>query len=159
MMNGIRAVGFDLFNTLVTVEPTALLEAVDRLVASLALDGLVVDKEQFREAHRRAAIELMKKAHATGRETHNRYWISTALAELGYRVKPDDRRIASAVDAYFDVYVHHAARIPGTREMLDSISCRFRVGLLSNFTHAPAAVELMERLEDIASRILRFSRN
>ena len=42
-MNGIKAVGFDLFNTLITVEPHALHHAVNVLSGSLQEEGIAVE--------------------------------------------------------------------------------------------------------------------
>ena len=42
-MNRIKAVGFDLFNTLITVEPHALDDAENRLTRSLKQSGLALE--------------------------------------------------------------------------------------------------------------------
>jgi len=69
-MNGIRAVGFDLFNTLITVESHALDRAVNRLSKSLREEGITVEPEIFRSVHRQAAIQHIGKTRHDGRETH-----------------------------------------------------------------------------------------
>ena len=43
----------------------------------------------------------MEAAQHDGKETHNRFWVSTALQELGHDVQPDDPRIALAVETVF----------------------------------------------------------
>jgi len=50
-MNHIRAIGFDLFNTLITAEPQTLNEAMSRLISSLQQSGLKLENEPFKEAH------------------------------------------------------------------------------------------------------------
>ncbi len=42
-----------------------------------------------------AAVRFVKAARREGKETHNRFWISAALTELGFPLAPDDPRIAS----------------------------------------------------------------
>jgi putative hydrolase of the HAD superfamily len=59
---------------------------------------------------------------------------------------PDDPRIASAVEAYFSAFLDLVHPIPGTLEMLAALKERYRIGLLSNFTHAPAARKILDRL-------------
>jgi len=145
-MKQIRAVGFDLFNTLITVEPQALDEAVTRLTAHLRQSGLTVEHEAFTRDHRRAALQFVEATRRDGRETHNRFWISAALAQQGFDVAPDDSRIAGAVEAYFSAFLDLCHLIPGTREMLENLRERYRLGLLSNFTHGPAARSIMELL-------------
>ena len=143
--NTIKAVGFDLFNTLITVDPSARHESMRRLTESLKAVGLEVDRDAFSRAHREAVIRYLEATRVDGRETHNRFWISTALNTLGYDVLPDDPRIAPVVDAYFSAYIEASQLIPGTREMLGLLKTRYRLGLLSNFTHTPAAAAVIRR--------------
>jgi putative hydrolase of the HAD superfamily len=88
----------------------------------------------------------VEEARRNGRETHNRFWISAALQRLGHAVPPADPRIASAVEAYFSAFLDYAALLPETREMLAALKPRYRLGLLSNFTHGPAAKAILDRL-------------
>lgn len=146
-MKNITAIGFDLFNTLVTAEPNVLDRAFPRLQKSMEQDGLFPDSKAFRSAYYDAAIEMVTEAIKSGVETHNRFWISKALATQGYEVTPDDPRIARAVDAYFSTFYDSCRRIPGTRNMLETLKGQYQLGLLSNFTHWPAAEEIIYRLD------------
>jgi putative hydrolase of the HAD superfamily len=145
-MAGCKAIGFDLFNTLITLERQAFATAVARLVAALNACGLEVPAERFDTAHREAALSFILQARESGLETHNRFWIAAALSRLGWEVDPGDERIARAVEAYFSAFLEHARLIPETLEMLGSLGGRYRLGLLSNFTHAPAARAILDRL-------------
>ena len=145
-MNGIKAVGFDLFNTLITVEPHALNHAVNILSGSLQEEGIAVELETFRNAHRQAALQHITETRRDGRETHNRFWISTALKQLGCEVEPDDPRIARSVEVYFAAFLEFCHLIPGTEEMLGALKDRYSLGLLSNFTHPPAARAILDGL-------------
>ena len=146
-MENIKAVGFDLFNTLITMELLALKDALTRLTASLKENGFAIDHGQFVKAHSEAVLDFLEQTKRDGRESHNRFWISTALAKLGHDVSPDDPHISAAVDLYFSAFIQHATIIPGTKEMLATLQDRYRIGLLSNFTHAPAARNLITELE------------
>jgi putative hydrolase of the HAD superfamily len=75
-MHPVKAIGFDLFNTLITVESHALREAMGRLIEDLLQNGLEVDPPSFKFSHREAAIQFFEAAKRDGRETHNRFWIS-----------------------------------------------------------------------------------
>jgi putative hydrolase of the HAD superfamily len=146
-MENIKAVGFDLFNTLITMELLALKDALTRLTASLTENGFAIDHGQFVKAHSEAVLNFLEQTKRDGRESHNRFWISTALAKLGHDVSPDDPHISAAVDVYFSAFIQHAMIIPGTKEMLATLRDRYRIGLLSNFTHPPAARNLITQLE------------
>ena len=145
-MNGIKAVGFDLFNTLITVEPHALHHAVNVLSGSLQEEGIAVELETFRNAHRQAALQHITETRRDGRETHNRFWISMALKQLGCEVEPDDPRIARSIEVYFAAFLGFCHLIPGTEAMLGTLKDRYPLGLLSNFTHPPAARAILDVL-------------
>lgn len=145
-MNGIKAVGFDLFNTLITVEPHALDHAVSILSRSLQEEGLAVEPEAFRKTHRLAALKHIAETRQDGRETHNRFWISTALHQLGWEIEPYDPRIARAIEVYFAAFIEFCHLIPGTKEMLEVLKERYPLGLLSNFTHPSAAWAILDAL-------------
>ncbi len=145
-MKEIKAIGFDLFNTLVTLDPSALKEALSRLVHSLKESGFVLEEDRFKESHRESAARHLEQCKQDGRETHNRFWISMALASHGYEVMPSDSRIAVAVEAYFTAFYDYCRLIPGTKEILGKVRPVYRLGMLSNFTHGPAARRIIEQL-------------
>jgi len=152
----LKGIGFDLFNTLIFAEPNALKTALGRLTSSLLESGIQIDPEQFRQYHRESAIYFIRKADESGIETHNRFWISGALTRLGITLSPDDPIIQRGVDAYFSAFYDHCHLIPGTVEMLKILSTGYRIGLVSNFTHAPAARKLLEflRIADFLHTII-----
>ena len=145
-MKEVKAIGFDLFNTLITIEPAALKEALGRLVHSLKQSGFILEEEQFSESHREAAVRHLEERKQDGRETHNRFWISSALGRHGYEVIPNDFRIAEAVEAYFTAFYDYSRLIPGTKEMLGKVRTTYLLGMLTNFTHGPAARRIIEKL-------------
>jgi len=146
-LKNVEAIGFDLFNTLITADPKAVSEAVERLINSLRKSGLIFEDTPFKKTYRRCALDFLEKTKEDGRETHNRFWVSAALREMGHPLEPDDPRIALALDAYFSAFLDYCRLIPGTIEMLKELKGSYRLGLLSNFTHAPAAVKLVDALE------------
>ena len=145
-MNKIKAIGFDLFNTLVIAKPHILGEAMRRLINSLRQSGLSLDHEQFKKNYQEAALKFIGKAQKDGRETHNRFWICAALQSQGYDIFPDDARIAKAVDTYFSDFFLYCHLISDTKEMLSTLRNVYRLGLLTNFTHGPAAREIIDTL-------------
>jgi len=145
-MPKIKAIGFDLFNTLLTIEPSALEDALGRLIVNLSMNGLPVAKESFKESYRESAVRFIHETRLDGKETHNRFWISDALKSHGYEVVPDDSRISAGVEAYFSTFRGRCSLIPGTIETLKALKASYRLGLLSNFTHPPAIREIITAL-------------
>jgi putative hydrolase of the HAD superfamily len=145
-MHYIEAIGFDLFNTLITLEPATLDSAMDNLIHSLEGTGFSLKGKPFLDAYGDAVLRHVEVSRKTGMETHNRYWISDALHTLGYRTSPDDPEIAQGVDAYFSAFFHGCRLIPNTRDMLRALKKRYRLGLLTNFTHPPAVLKIIDAL-------------
>jgi len=145
-MDSIKAIGFDLFNTLMTVHPQAMKEAHDGLFNALLEQGIEVEAGPFTQAYVEAAKHFLQEAHREGRETHNRFWIAAALESQGYEISPDDPRIANTVETYFSAFYPHCRLIPGTREILEELAGRYPLALLSNFTHPPAVERILELL-------------
>jgi putative hydrolase of the HAD superfamily len=145
-MQHIRAIGFDLFDTLITVQGLAHQEALSRLLGGLQAHGLAVEGDTFLPVYRDVARAFVSAARQDGRETHNRFWISTALHRLGHAIAPDDGSIAAALAGYFSAFLEYATPLPGTHDMLAALKSRYRLGVLSNFTHAPAVQEILSRL-------------
>ena len=146
MMQNIKAVGFDLFNTLISMETIALKDAMVRLTTSLREKGLNVAHESFVQDYREAVLQFLQQTKRDGKESHNRFWITTALAKQGLNVSAEDPHISAAVESYFSAFVQYTKLIPGTKEMLGILQKRYRIGLLSNFTHPPAARNIMSEL-------------
>ena len=150
-MEHITAIGFDLFDTLITLENLGFKDAMNRLVQELHGLGFPVISETFLPIYRETASDFMSKAREVGKETHNRFWISAALQRLGYQVAPDDTRTNQVVDAYFSAFLDHAVLLPDTLPTLRTLKRHYRLGLLSNFTHAPLVYQLLKRfgLDDV----------
>ena len=146
-MQNIKAIGFDLFNTLITMEFQALKDALSRLTSSLRDNGFAIEHSVFVKAHSEAVFEFLEQTKRDGKESHNRFWISTALAKLGHDVSPDNPHISAAVETYFSAFIQYAKLIPGTKEMLTTLRQNYRIGLLSNFTHPPAATQIIAELD------------
>jgi putative hydrolase of the HAD superfamily len=145
-MPRIKAIGFDFFNTLIVPDLQALPEAMSRLIDSLQKSGFSLDQKAFKEGYREAALRFIEATRQDGRETHNRFWICAALELQGYPLQPDDLRINEAVEAYFSAFPEHCHLIPGTKDMLQTLKETYRLGLLSNFTHGPAAREIIKHV-------------
>lgn len=144
-MNNITAIGFDLVNTLVIAEPGSLKKSMNALLNSLKKEGLSFKDSQFLDAYQNTIEKYIKKTRKDGKESHNRYWISEALHNVGYEIPSYDGRISRAVQAYFTVFEKNFHPIPGTRRTLIKLRQRYHLGLLSNFTHAPAARAIMDK--------------
>jgi putative hydrolase of the HAD superfamily len=144
-MNDIKAIGFDLFNTLIVIEPDTLIHAMQRMLRSLKGNGFAIEDSAYIRDYRDAASLYIAQAREDGIETHNSIWVSHVLNNYGTTIRPEDERIGEAVDEYFSAFYDRVDVIPDTIETLNLLKNRYPLGLLSNFTHAPAAREILIR--------------
>lgn len=146
-MRGVKAVAFDLFNTLITVDMPSRWSSIDRMLDSLREQGVGVHADDFMPVYREVVRAFVGEAERLGKETHNSVWISTALERLGIEMAADDLRVENAVEAYFSAFVDNARELPGTAEMLSILKPKYRLGVVSNLTHGPAAHRILDHLE------------
>jgi putative hydrolase of the HAD superfamily len=139
----VKGIGFDLFGTLVLQERFSFEQCIDGLYTSLRASGFPLEKDTFVPTYRQVNRRFMDQATADGHETHNRLWVAGALQSLGHAVDPSDVRVEQAVEAYFEPFVRSCQLIPGTYDMLSSLAGRYRLGLVSNFTHPPTVEQIL----------------
>jgi putative hydrolase of the HAD superfamily len=145
-MPTVQGIGFDLFGTLVLQERFSFEQCLHNLYHSLLTSGFALEQERFVEVYRQVNRRFMDQATADGRETHNRLWVAGALQALEYSVAPEDPRVQQAVDEYFEPFIKCCQLIPGTCEMLTHVAGRYRLALVSNFTHPPAVEQILARV-------------
>ena len=144
-MNNIKAIGFDLFNTLIIVEPDTLVHAMKKMIKSLRDSGFEIEDASYIKDYKNAASMFVAQARKDGIETHNSIWVSHVFKNYGLDVPAEDERIARAVNDYFSEFYDRVSVIPDTIETLTLLKKNYPLGLLSNFTHAPAARQILER--------------
>jgi putative hydrolase of the HAD superfamily len=145
-MEAVKGIGFDLFGTLVLQERFSFEQCIDALYSSLLTSGFALEKGAFVSTYRQVNRRFIDQATADGRETQNRLWVAGALHALGHAVDPADARVEQAVEAYFEPFIRSCQLIPDTYEMLQSLAGRYRLGLVSNFTHPPAVERILARV-------------
>ena len=146
-MRGVKAVAFDLFNTLITVDMPSRWSSIDRMLDSLREQGVGAHADDFMPAYRDVVRGFVSEAERLGKETHNSVWISAALQRLGIEMPPEDPRVECAVEAYFSAFVDNARELPGTAGMLAALRGHYRLAVVSNLTHGPAAHRILDHLE------------
>jgi len=117
------------------------------MLDSLQEQGVGVHADDFMPVYRDVVREFIAEAERLGKETHNGAWITTALQRLGIEMAPQDPRVERAVEAYFSAFVDNARELPGTAGMLSALRRRYRLSVVSNLTHGPAAHQILDHLE------------
>lgn len=139
-----KAVGFDLVGTLCRAG-TREDDCIHELYLELCRSGVSVPCQEFLEAYNRIALMYLEIRKTTYREVSNRVWIAEALKTLGLNLDKDDEVTRKAADAYFRPYVERIQVPKYVAPILSDIGRNFKIGLITNFTYAPAIRDILQR--------------
>jgi putative hydrolase of the HAD superfamily len=128
-----RAVGFDFFNTLVQAKAeweTCILSMAENLQGL----GYGFSIDQFISNYREVAIEYRKKRYENLQEVGNNIIVADALRKMGISIESTNPDVTSTVEHYFNPWKLTIA--PDAHQVLEKLSVRFTISLISNFTNS-----------------------
>ncbi len=132
-----RAVIFDYIGTLVNCRGYSMADSEDNLYTALVAEGFDLEKNTFLDAYNVAHQKYRKIRYGEFREVTNAVWVSEALCELGFKVTSEDGRVKAALNVFFHDFIETLELREGAKRLLQQTAEQYRVGLISNFTHAP----------------------
>ncbi len=132
-----KAVIFDYIGTLVNCRGYSMADSEDNLHCALVAEGFDVEKGKFLGAYEGAHQKYRKVRYEQFREVTNAVWVSEALCALGFKVTPQDVRVKAALNVFFQDFIDTLELREGAKKLLQQTAEQYRVGLISNFTHAP----------------------
>ena len=136
-MTVVKAIIFDFIGTLTDVKNYSLEDSKMKLYNAIAEAGFNVDVESFLEAYSQAHEKYRIIRYQKLIEVTNAVWISEALNNLGFKTNPEDSRIKTAVNVFFEDYLNSLELRPCTKKLLNKVFTEYKLGLVSNFTYAP----------------------
>jgi HAD superfamily hydrolase (TIGR01549 family) len=146
-MDCAKAVIFDYIGTLVNCGNYTMEASREKLHAALADEGFDVAKDKFLEAYIQAHEKYRKIRYEQLREVTNAVWVAEALSNLGFKVSADDYRIKAALNVFFKAYIDTLELRDGAKKLLKQATQQCKVGLISNFTHAPVIYSSLRQLD------------
>ena len=136
----IKAVGFDLFDTLVTASADG--EACLRgIYDCLHCDGLEAPYETFVETYRMLRKQQRESRQAQHMEVTNSESVCGAAGFLGHSLPPTSRTVRAAVRAYFQPWSLELKK--GAFSTLKALRPIVKLGLVTNFTDVPFVEECL----------------
>lgn len=145
-MSSIKAVIFDFIGTLVDVKGYSLETSKMKLYRAIVDAGFKVSLEDFLEAYSQAHEKYRVIRYQKLVEVTNAVWISEALNSLGFETSPDDTRIKTAVNIFFEDYLSSFRLRRCVRQTLEMLAGNYKLGLVSNFTYAPVIYAGLRRV-------------
>jgi HAD superfamily hydrolase (TIGR01509 family) len=133
----VKAVVFDFIGTLTEVKNYSLEASTVKMYETIAEAGFDVTADKFLGAYGQAQEKYRIIRYQKLTEVTNAVWISEALNNLGFQTTPDDARVKTAVNVFFQGYVGSLKIRPCAKSILEQVSTDHKLGLVSNFTYAP----------------------
>ncbi len=141
-----KAVIFDYIGTLVTPNGYTLDASRLKLHKALHEAGLRTDVEEFLEAYKKAHEKYRVVRYEMLREVTNAVWVAEALNALGCNVTEEDARLKAALNVFFQDFVESLKLRQHAEKLLSRAADNCKVGLVTNFTYAPAIYLSLQRL-------------
>ena len=141
-----KAVIFDYIGTLINCRGYTMDASKENLYLALTAEGFEVSKRIFLKAYDLAHGKYRIIRFEQLREVTNAVWVAEALSNLGFDVSADDYRIKCALNGFFKAYVDTFELRDGAKKLLKQVSQQCKVGLISNFTHAPVIHKSLRQL-------------
>ena len=143
----IRAVLFDMFDTLMMIEKDhafyspSLRGAYDFLVAH----GVNVEFSVFEKAYIEARDAIFAVADAKLEEPHFNLRIAAALEQLGYAHGVSSELVTGATNAFCDAFMNFVRVDDYAKIVLGKLHGRYKIGIVSNFAIPECVLKLLER--------------
>ncbi|MEM4713892.1 MAG: HAD family hydrolase [Candidatus Bathyarchaeia archaeon] len=142
----IKAVIFDFIGTLVNVKGYNLETSKMKLCKAIFDAGFKVSQKDFLEAYSQAHEKYRAIRYQKLIEVTNAIWISEALNSLGFKTSPEDARIRTAVNIFFEDYLNSFRLRKCAKQTLRMLAGDYKLGLVSNFTYAPVIYAGLRRV-------------
>jgi len=142
-----KAVVFDYIGTLVTCKGYSMESSRENLYKAILHEGFDVAKDKFLQAYLVAHEKYRIVRYEQLREVTNAVWVAEALRSLGFKVTKDDDRVKAALNVFFKIYIDTFKVRTGAKKLIEQAMRQCRVGLISNFTHAPVIYSSLRKLQ------------
>jgi len=143
----IKAVIFDYIGTLVNCKGYSMADSEDNLHSALVAEGFSLEKTSFLQAYELAHQKYRKVRYEQFREVTNSVWVCEALCNLGFKVSANDARVKTALNVFFQDFIDTLELRAGAKKLLAQTQPRCKLGLISNFTHAPVIYKSLRKLD------------
>jgi len=142
----IKAIIFDFIGTLANVKEYSLETSKMKLYRAITDAGFNTNTKSFLQAYTKAHEKYRVIRYQKLIEVTNAIWISETLTNLGFKTNPNDTRIKTAVNIFFEDYLSSFELRPHAKRMLKKLSIDYKLGLVSNFTYAPVIYAGLRKL-------------
>ncbi len=142
----IKAVLFDMFDTLVLIEKDHEFypPSIQRMYRYLNKRGVDVPFEKFEAAYIQARDKLYAKADLNWEEPHFNVRISEALKTLGYNYPVSSPIVSAATNEFCEEFMKYVRMDPDAEAALKTLHEKYRLGIISNFAIPECVLKLLK---------------
>lgn len=141
-----KAIILDYIGTLIEPQNYSLEASRIKLHTALCEAGLKTDADKFMEAYKTAHEKYRKIRYEELKEVTNAIWVSEALCNAGCKATVNDPRLKTGLNVFFQDFINSFRLRPYAKKLLGKASAHGKVGLISNFTYAPAIYASLRKL-------------
>jgi len=141
-----KAVIFDYVGTLVNCKSYTMEASRLKLYKALVSEGFEMPEDGFVSAYIVAHEKFRKVRYEQLREVTNAVWVAEALCNMGFNVCPDDSRLTAALNVFFQDFIDSLELREAAKKLLKLAQAKGKVGLITNFTHAPVIYKSLRQL-------------
>ena len=142
----IRAVLFDMFDTLMLIEKNHAFysPSLKKAHSFLVKNGVDVEFRAFRDAYIEARNALYYEADTKLEEPHFNCRISNALRSLGY-VEVQRKIVSGATNKFCEGFMEYVRIDDHARSTLEKLYGKYKLGIVSNFAIPECVDKLLEK--------------
>jgi len=143
----VKAVLFDLFNTLVLLESDEVFytACLRRIHEFLARNGINIPFEEFRRTYFEVRNRLYAETEKSLEEPHFNVRVSLVLQRFGYDFDVSSPVVVGATLAFTDEFMKYVHLDPDTITVLRVLHGKYKLGLVSNFAIPECASRLLDK--------------
>jgi len=143
--NSVRAVLFDFGDTIVLLENFDYDACLRKLYECLVRNGVAISYDTFKQAYFETRDRLYKETEETLEEPHFHLRVSRTLEKLGYNIRPTDRLVTKASEAFAYQFVKYLQMEESVPEILEALGRMYKLGLISNFALPQGVWKALEK--------------
>jgi HAD superfamily hydrolase (TIGR01509 family) len=143
----VKAVLFDLFNTLVLLESDEVFytPCLKRLHAFLVRNGINIPFEDFRRVYFEVRDKLYAETEKSLEEPHFNVRVSLVLRRFDYDLDVSSPVVVGATMAFTDEFMRYVHLDVDAVDVLRALHGRYKLGLVSNFAIPECAWRLLDK--------------
>ncbi len=143
----VKAVLFDLFNTLVLLEneDAFYMPSLKKLHDSLVKNEINVTFEEFVRAYFEVRDKLYEETNRTLEDPHFNIRVSKTLQKLGYELEASHPTVQEASDAFCKEFITYTRPDEDAEYVLKQLQGKYKLGIVSNLSIPECVPKIFEK--------------